>query len=721
MIDRTNPEDRPDPRAGALPDGEMDPPALPEPPQPEGLVRMPGRTGAARNRLAARGRAAIDADPDAGETPAPQGDTVAAQVNSGTPDEDITPYIDPNYDIQRDAQVALARYREQMEQGGSDRLAGRGVDTTDPRLPAPGLPEPASGVDGDPKLPAPAIPEPVELEAEGPPAPKGEPTPQVTQPGKPQEGAPNEAFAKAQDRGPTAEKGDIARVKTALPEEERAPEPVNPDAGDSVHAATRNYEQQQKGPNVSPRHAGEAISAGFTFLQGIFGLKQGAIPGTGANRRGIEGYAKNVGAASPEEVAAGLQRVDPKGVMPEDARMMALMNEGYKFYMERGEPDKAMKYAAGLLMHTKAAVQKAGYFAQAALENGDVEGAAKAVAKGHSKLIDGQSMKIEGVQGNAVAYAMVDDQGNLTHRGKATADQVMQIALGMQNGSAWLDQIQQFVTKSRSAKAGMITPYQQKSLELQERRLKLEEERLGAKEAGTGKSKALPGKPSAAERKDALAAQQAAAEDEGVDKAFDPARQQAEAANPEDHRARGFALQKVDEKADEAVGAQRAERAFNKDVPKTEIPQRSDMNNEELDGTITAALGLKKALKPEAMSALRGAVVDIAAANRMGDADAAQIVKQAMAGQVKVDRSGLVLVDGRQVKISRRGITALAQLRAAAKGPSGYSQANPGAGNITSPGKAPGAAPTKTAKKSTASDYKPSEEDEALRYSGVAQ
>lgn len=210
--------------------------------------------------------------------------------------------------------------------------------------------------------------------------------------------------------------------------------------GGSPAAPTREVRQSDI---VDASKVGRAVDDGMKYIQSIFGFNQPtAIMGASQQHQdGIQAFARNVGAATPEEVQAVDQTIDPHGRLSAEKKALGRLNAGYDYYMEKGQPGRAQQYAASMLMYVKKNIADHGALAQAALEDNNVKAGAEAIAGGKDGVPDGETVKVGKVGPDGAEFQAFDADGRPTTKGKATVDQMMKIAHGMQDGSAWLEQI----------------------------------------------------------------------------------------------------------------------------------------------------------------------------------------------------------------------------------------------------------------------------------------
>lgn len=199
--------------------------------------------------------------------------------------------------------------------------------------------------------------------------------------------------------------------------------------------------------------AAEALSSGLDYVANTFGLNQQSAVQDPQRRQKLVEYTKGAGAASPQEVEGVFNVVDPKRQMSEGQRMVASMWAGYKFYLERGEPEKAAKYAGSLAQYSRARSMMLGNFALAALEAGDTGGAAKLLTSAYNTVPDGRDIMVDQVSPEGIAYSLVGADGKVVEKGKAGVKDLQRLAAGAATGQVF-DQEATRVRASRASSRG---------------------------------------------------------------------------------------------------------------------------------------------------------------------------------------------------------------------------------------------------------------------------
>jgi hypothetical protein len=413
----------------------------------------------------------------------------------------------------------------------------------------------------------------------------------------------------------------------------------------------------------------EPIKAGMKYLNDQFASLQGGVP-TPERQAAIAALAGGKNAPPVGDVVEAKNAVDGDEELTPDARMMVTLQAGYQYFMKQGQPDKAAKYAGELLMYSRAAVMKAGYMAQAALEKGDPGRAARLIAMARSEFPDGEGLKVgKPGEDGSVPFAMFDSSGKLTQRGRATADQIMSMATGMQNGSAWMDAMWERMGPKQAVDPSKkpMTPYQQERARQTDERLRLDREKLDVRRGGAPGQPAAPRAPGAGGGRSTQADRQAAAAGQQ-----DEAEKGAISTNPnyDVKNAKGEVAAGPSQEVATELGKVDADRAY-KGVAEKPAGASDRMDPEAykpidnaLRGTDPVRQKKFDGLKPEQRFAMRGVVQNMMLANSMGVDEAAHLFNKAARPESNVQvRDGRLLVDGRPLILDRQSISTIAALR----------------------------------------------------------
>lgn len=226
--------------------------------------------------------------------------------------------------------------------------------------------------------------------------------------------------------------GAGAPTKTAATPREPTPRGPTEDATNSPSGGSggaANY-------LLNPDKANEAVAAGMDWLTNW--LEGGAAIGQAAPDRAtkMQAFAMNANAPTSNDIAEIDRTIDPKGELAPHLRSIARLNGMYDFYLKQGNPEKASKMAWSMAQYARKMAMSGGAQMQALIEKGNMAGAAKVFEKVYEEMPNGNDIKVKPVKGG-IEYKVFDIDGNPTDGGRLAIDEVMRLATGMQNGTAW--------------------------------------------------------------------------------------------------------------------------------------------------------------------------------------------------------------------------------------------------------------------------------------------
>jgi hypothetical protein len=143
------------------------------------------------------------------------------------------------------------------------------------------------------------------------------------------------------------------------------------------------------------------------------------------------------GAATPEEIRAIDQTIDPRGEMDVVTRGRARLSEAYNYWMSKGFPEKAANVAKRILLFDKNQSMTHGIMAGQMIQGGNYKEAAQVLADTYNQNFhDGKTMRQQDNGNGTVQYQFVDEDGNVVQEGtadpKTLATMASQVASGQQ-------------------------------------------------------------------------------------------------------------------------------------------------------------------------------------------------------------------------------------------------------------------------------------------------
>ena len=245
--------------------------------------------------------------------------------------------------------------------------------------------------------------------------------------------------------------------------------------------------EQRQAQRSKQSETSNAIDAGLKYLTKSLGLDRvnaavGDDPQLTEGRRKLVNGAigPNEGPPTQQEIEGIYKVVDPNNELSSGLKHVYAMKKGYDFYMQNGQPEKAAKFAAGVIQYSNLLSRRFGYQAVEAGKNGDEAGMVKYAIQAYDIVPDGLDTDVKRGDGG-YNVTRKDEDGNIVDQHMLTPQQIFQMATGISQGSGFFEAMMEAGGK----KKGGLTDYQRKSIEFQERRLKLQEEAAGKPKAPT--------------------------------------------------------------------------------------------------------------------------------------------------------------------------------------------------------------------------------------------
>lgn len=192
---------------------------------------------------------------------------------------------------------------------------------------------------------------------------------------------------------------------------------------------------------------GEVVHAGLQGLQEKFGLNERpavAEADPDYNNR-VAAFVRNDGVPPPEQVEALRSKVDPDNRLGVALGTTYGMVKAYDHYLAKGDVKAAQGVATSLIQYTKAQSQQLGALAVEAIKAGDTTSAAKALAQAYNAIPNGKEATVEG---NKVT--ITDERtGKVIEQKEFTPDMLLNAAMGMTTGKAYLDDLSQFAASEK--------------------------------------------------------------------------------------------------------------------------------------------------------------------------------------------------------------------------------------------------------------------------------
>jgi hypothetical protein len=252
------------------------------------------------------------------------------------------------------------------------------------------------------------------------------------------------------------------------------------------------------------------------------GEADGAVPDP-QSRVNQERFARNEGAPTHADVQQIFQKVDPRGVLEHEDKMLKAMQDQRDFWLAQGRPDRADRAVAGLAMYSKKATQVYGNLARAAAEDGNYIVAAQILSRAYANIPDGRSLQVtpRNREGTEIDWKVIDRaSGEEVDSGTATPDTIMQMSRKLIDGSGFMSEMarmgEEYRPRGRGAGGRAQTSV--------EARRELSGDQAEARDAMVSAGKALQEDPENEEKRNAF--QQAEQNFNGLVGATDAGRRQ---------------------------------------------------------------------------------------------------------------------------------------------------------------------------------------------------
>lgn len=223
-------------------------------------------------------------------------------------------------------------------------------------------------------------------------------------------------------------------------------------------AASPGYEgggpapDQSQAPDPSSLLSGlgEALHSGADYIANKFNLHQAssqAVP-TADAPSGADAFHRGEGAASPQDLEAVTNTIDPQRKFSDSLRTAAGLNAVYQYHKNRGDYDKASKAAAELMLHLKGVAAQYGDQAYNYLRQGDLAKGAESLQNGYNRAYpNGLSVKATVNNDRTTTLAEHDHNGELVNHVTLTPQQLLGASLGMKSGASYWQVLQQAAGK----------------------------------------------------------------------------------------------------------------------------------------------------------------------------------------------------------------------------------------------------------------------------------
>lgn len=164
------------------------------------------------------------------------------------------------------------------------------------------------------------------------------------------------------------------------------------------------------------------------------------------------------GAATPEEIKAIDQKIDPNGEMEPWVKGAARLYYAYNYFIEQGQPEKARNVAKRIVAFDKMASQTLGHLARTAVEQNDLVSGSKLVTDAYNENIpDGNKMTAQPTPKGTVLYK-IERKGKVIQQGEATSRQLWEMAGKIADGSEYIRRMGRIAQEAGASSEGGAAP-----------------------------------------------------------------------------------------------------------------------------------------------------------------------------------------------------------------------------------------------------------------------
>ena len=196
----------------------------------------------------------------------------------------------------------------------------------------------------------------------------------------------------------------------------------------------KNYDPKRL---LSVNLTSEVARIGARAVQETFGIGAGAVPEDG----NVQALASNAGAPTAADMRLAKQTVDPNNELPPHLQSAAAANGLYLYHLAKGDPAGAKKAAESTVMYVRKVMHQIGPMIQAALEDGNMDRAAKLFELLYDEVPDGRRLEAIKKGEDKLELKFYDEDDNLTEQGEFVMNQLFEIATGLQNGTVWFREL----------------------------------------------------------------------------------------------------------------------------------------------------------------------------------------------------------------------------------------------------------------------------------------
>ena len=239
---------------------------------------------------------------------------------------------------------------------------------------------------------------------------------------------------------PAANAAPTAAAPTSSPRPQPRPDMAAPTSAAPISSPRpKPRPEQTQATRFIVEGAQEAASVAMPLLvQDAKGDK--AAVGPGSERQDIT---TNTGGLSPREWEAAIKAIDPNGEIPSHLKGAAVLSSTYRYFVEKGQPEKAARIAKAIIIADKQMSQTLGALAMNAIQNGDQQAAAKLLGDAFNRFPSGHEIKVGTGPNGQLTYTIMNE-GEQVDQGTLSTDQFWALAGQVRNGSLFIQEMGRF-------------------------------------------------------------------------------------------------------------------------------------------------------------------------------------------------------------------------------------------------------------------------------------
>jgi len=242
---------------------------------------------------------------------------------------------------------------------------------------------------------------------------------------------------------PASEPSAIPMTPSATPGQPAGAPPASSPEG--APAEQSSAPEKAKATKIIVSRSRDAAKAAMDSFEREFQAPKAAIGGSEEPGAGEIDFATGEGAMTPEEVEEMRRAVDPNNQIAPHMKSAATMSAAYNYFMERGEQDKAVRAAKGLLVAERRMTQTLGQLGLQAFEDGNVTEACRLINDACNRFPTGHMIEVQPGPDGVITYQVSNEDGPV-ERGRLNGNEFIELATGVADGQLYMKMMAHFVS-----------------------------------------------------------------------------------------------------------------------------------------------------------------------------------------------------------------------------------------------------------------------------------